>query len=33
MQRADARLREWTMAGIALLTLAVLFGAALLAAR
>lgn len=33
MQRADARLREWTVAGIALLTVAVLFGAALLAAR
>ena len=33
MQKTDAQLREWTVAGIALLTLAALFGAALLAAR
>jgi hypothetical protein len=33
MQKTDALLREWTVAGIALLTLAALFGAALLAAR
>jgi hypothetical protein len=33
MQRADAIVREWTVAGVALLAVAALFAAALLVAR